>query len=143
VNLSFAIFNAGLAAMNMTIAAEALGIGSVLLSETGRTGLLDCEFLQQKLGLPPGVLPLTTLVLGKRARRLPGIPPRQPWNAVVMEQRYDPAAGSRLQDWFSQMLLGFKLTHPFSSFQRQLALYRKKMAAAEKTLQDTCEKLHE
>ena len=48
-----------------------------------------------------------------------------------MQGRYDPTAGSRLRDWYDQMLIGFKLTHPLSNFGRQLDIYRKKMAEAE------------
>jgi len=134
VNFCFAIFNAGLAAMSMTIAAEALGLRSIMLSETGRTGLLDCAHLRAALDLPEGVLPLTTLVLGRAAPPGPGVPPRQPWESVVMEKAYAHTAGDRLQDWFQQMMLGFKLTHPLSSLERQLELYQKKMLAAEAEL---------
>lgn len=137
VNLLFAVFNAGLAAMNMTIAAEALGIRSIMLSETGRTGLLDFDFLKDRLRLPDGVFPLTTLVLGKSPFRLPGIPPRQPPDTVIMATCYDLSAGERLRDWYDQMLIGFKLTHPLSNFAAQLAMYRKKMAAAEESLCNT------
>lgn len=134
VNLLFAVFNAGLAAMNMTIAAEALGIRSIMLSETGRTGLLDLDFLKDRLRLPDGVLPVTTLVLGKSLFCLPGIPPRQPPDAVIMATCYDSSAGKRLCDWYDQMLIGFKITHPLSNFAAQLSMYRKKMDATEKSL---------
>jgi nitroreductase len=137
VNLSLAVFNAGLAAMSMNLAAEALGIRSIMLSETGRAGLLDFAFLKEKLALPESVLPLTTLVLGRSGMQPPGIPPRQPGDAVVMQQIYDRTAGSRLQNWFKQMFLGYKLTHPLSSFDRQIACYRKKMAGAEALVKDT------
>jgi nitroreductase len=136
VNLCFAIFNAGLAAMNMTIAAEALGLKSIMLSETGKTGLLDIAHLRARLGLPEGVLPLTTLVLGQGGPSGPGIPPRQPRAAVVMEGMYNHKAEKNLQDWFQQMLIGFKLTHPLSSFDRQLEMYRKKMIEAEAHVRD-------
>ena len=43
------VLNAGLAAMNMTIMAEACGLSSVMLSETGQTGLLDIEMLVEAL----------------------------------------------------------------------------------------------
>jgi nitroreductase len=131
VNLSLAIFNAGLAAMSMNLAAEALGIRSIMLSETGRAGLLDSAFLKEKLALPESVLPLTTLVLGRSGMQLPGIPPRQPREAVVMQQIYDRDAGSLLANWYKQMFIGYKLTHPLSSFDRQIAFYRKKMVDAE------------
>ena len=142
VNLSLAVFNAGLAAMNMTIAAEALGIRSIMLSETGRTGLLDITFLREKLKLPEAVLPLTTLVLGRQPRVLPGIPPRQPRDATVMQQCYDTSAGSRLKDWFDQMFIGFKITHPLSSFDKQIAFYRKKMIEAETDVKNMFNSTH-
>jgi nitroreductase len=134
VNMSFAIFNAGIAAMSMNLAAEALGIQSIMLSETGRTGLLDTAFLAEKLDLPEGVLPLTTLVLGKGSLKMPGIPPRQPREAVVMPQTYKPESKSMLKDWFDQMFIGFKIGHPLSNFEKQLAFYRKKMLEAEQVV---------
>ena len=137
VNLSLAIFNAGLAAMSMNLAAEALGIRSIMLSETGRAGLLDSAFLKDKLKLPDTVLSLATLVLGRGGMQLPGIPPRQPRDAVVMQARYDLNAGALLADWQEQMLIGYKLTHPLSSFDRQIAMYRKKMIDAEEAVKDS------
>jgi hypothetical protein len=134
INLSLAIFNAGLAAMSMNVAAEALGIRSIMLSETGRAGLLDCAFLKEKLKLPECVLPLTTLVLGRSGLKLPGIPPRQPKNAVIMQKIYARKADVQLRNWYEQMLIGYKLTHPFSNFDRQIAHYQQKMVVAEKDL---------
>ncbi len=134
LNISFALFNAGLAAMNMTIAAEALGLKSIMLSETGKTGLLDFSYLQEKLGLPDLVIPVTTLVVGKEKGGKAGVPPRQPWNAVVMEKQYHEVNSQFLDDWFQQMFIGFKLTHPLSNFQKQLAFYKKKMAEAEEEI---------
>jgi len=134
VNMSLAIFNAGLAAMSMNMAAEALDIQSIMLSETGRTGLLDTAFLAEKIKLPEGVLPLTTLVLGKGSLKMPGIPPRQPLDAVVMPQSYKPESSAMLKDWFDQMFIGFKISHPLSNFEKQLAFYRKKMLEAEQVV---------
>jgi len=135
VNNSFALFNAGLAAMNMTLAAEAMDLGSIMLSETGKTGLLDMPHLKEKLELPDRVLPVTTLVIGRPVRKLPGIPPRQPQKAVQMETRYDLQAGNNLTEWYQQMMVGYKMTHPFSSLHNQIEFYRKKMIAAEKTVE--------
>ena len=132
--MSFAIFNAGIAAMSMNLAAEALGIQSIMLSETGRTGLLDTAFLAEKLALPEGVLPLTTLVLGRGSMKMPGIPPRQPREAVVMPQTYKPESKGMLKDWFDQMFIGFKIGHPLSNFEKQLSFYRKKMLEAEQVV---------
>ena len=132
INNSFALFNAGLAAMNMTLAAEALGLRSVMLSETGRTGLLDIKHLNKKLNLPEHVLPVTTLVIGKTGIKFPGIPPRQPRDTVTMKKVYDLNAGSNLKEWFEQMMVGYKVTHPLSTLDKQIEFYRKKMSDAEK-----------
>ena len=134
VNISFALFNAGLAAMNMTIAAEALGLKSVMLSETGKTGLLDYAYLKENLRLPDGVIPVTTLVIGKAKGEKAGIPPRQPGMAMVMEKQYNLENCGMLEDWNQQMFIGFKLTHPLSNFQKQLEMYKKKMVEAEEEI---------
>jgi nitroreductase len=134
INFSFALFNAGLAAMNMTIAAEALGLKSIMLSETGKTGLLDYAYLRDTLCLPDGVIPVTTTVFGKAKGEIPGIPPRQPWNAVIMEKSYNVNCHEMLSDWFQQMFIGFKLTHPLSNFQKQLDYYKKKMLEEEQEI---------
>ena len=132
INNSFALFNAGLAAMNMTLAAEALGFRSVMLSETGGTGLLDIKTLKEKLNLPNHVLPITTLVIGKSGIKFPGIPPRQPKNTVTMRKLYNLNAGANLKEWFGQMTAGYKVTHPLSTLDKQIEFYRMKMTNAEK-----------
>ncbi len=134
VNIAFSLFNAGLAAMNMTIAAEALGLKSIMLSETGKTGLLDFAYLKEKLKLPNGAIPVTTLVIGKAQGDKWGIPPRQPWEATVMQSTYNEKCTEMLDDWHQQMFIGFKLTHPLSNFQKQLAYYKKKMVEAEEEI---------
>lgn len=132
INNSFALFNAGLASMNMTLAVEALGLKSVMLSETGRTGLMDMKHLKEKLNLPKQVLPVTTLVIGKPGIKFPGIPPRQPRDTVTMKKVYDLNAGSNLKEWFEQMMAGYKVTHPLSTLDKQIEFYHKKMSDAEK-----------
>lgn len=134
VNILLSVFNAGLAAMNMTLAAESMGIKSIMLSETGKTGLLDIDYLQDKLTLPEFVFPVTTLVLGRTSLSLPGIPPRQPRHATAMHAGYDSRAGDSLKDWYDTMFIGYKLTHPFSTLDKQVAYYRKKMQQAEESL---------
>src|SRR5512136_870746 len=49
VEYTIAVMNASLAAMNMNVAAEALGVSSVMLSETGRGGFLDAGYLKETL----------------------------------------------------------------------------------------------
>jgi hypothetical protein len=73
-------------------------------------------------------------VLGRSGLSLPGIPPRQPREAVVMPQRYNANCKGMLADWFDQMFIGFKIGHPFSNFDKQLAFYRTKMLEAEQAI---------
>jgi nitroreductase len=136
VEYTIAVMNASLAAMAMNLAAEALGVSSVMLSETGQSGLLDAEYLAAKLHLPPGVFPLMTIVFGYAAGAYPPMPPRLPMDTVC----FDGAAGYRepapgvLQDWLAQMIAGYKASHLTSSFQAQLRLYKSKIGKAEADL---------
>ena len=136
VEYTIAVMNASLAAMAMNIAAEALGVSSVMLSETGRSGLLDADYLAAKLHLPPGVFPLMTIVFGYSAGAYPPMPPRLPMQTVC----FDGATGYRepapgiLDDWLAQMIAGYKASHLTSSFQAQLHLYQSKIGKGEADL---------
>ncbi len=133
---TLAVFNAGLAAMAMTIAAEALGLASVMLSDTGKTGLLDIPFLREKMKLPDGVLPVATLVLGYRKIPSPGIPPRFPKDIVVFRRQYQPVPEEPLRQWYQQMKIGYKLTNLTSSFENKLHYYLKRFDQAETVLRE-------
>jgi FMN reductase (NADPH) len=134
VEYTLGVINASLAAMNMNIAAEALGVGSVMLSETGQCGFLDARYLKEKLSLPDGVFPLMTLVLGYPKSGYRAMPPKLPIDQISFTGKYKEAELSILKDWFSQMFTGYKAEHPFSSFDAQLELYRSKIDQAERDL---------
>ena len=135
VEYTVAVMNASLAAMNMNIAAEALGISSVMLSETGRSGLLDAGYLKEKLGLPEGVFPLLTIVFGYPGTAQPPMPPKLPLNQICFtDGRYHEADPAVLQDWLAQMTAGYKAMRPLSSMQAQLRVYQSKIGKAEEDL---------
>lgn len=137
VEYTIAVINASLAAMNMTIAAESLGIGSCMLSETGQTGLLDVGYLQEKLHLPQGVIPLLTIVFGYPKGGALAMPPRFPMQQICFRDgAYHESDSSVLRDWVEQMTAGYKASFPSSSLQKQLEVYRLKIAQAEKELED-------
>ena len=94
VEYTIGVMNASLAAMNMNIAAEALGVASVMLSETGRSGFLDARYLAGVLCLPPGVIPIMTIVFGYPKGGQPPMPPKLPVQTVAFTGRYQEA-GSR------------------------------------------------
>ena len=135
VEYTVAVMNASLAAMNMNLAAEALGVSSVMLSETGRSGFLDIDYLREKLGLPDRVFPIMTIVFGYARGSYPPMPPKLPLEEICFEGRYRETDGEVMADWLAQMKVGYKASHPLSSFDAQLRLYISKIGEAEATLQ--------
>ncbi len=134
VEYTLAVMNASLAAMAMNVAAEALGVASVMLSETGRTGLLDAGYLKEALALPEGVFPLMTIVFGYPDRANPPMPPKLPLEQICFESRYREPDLAVMEDWLHQMIAGYKASYPRSSFEAQLNVYRSKIAKAEADL---------
>jgi len=134
VEYTVGVVNASLAAMNMNVAAEALGVASVMLSETGRTGFLDCGYLKEKLELPDGVYPLMTMVFGYPRGPRPPMPPKLPLEQICFEGPYRDADPALMEDWLAQMKAGYKASRPLSSFEAQLRVYRSKIDNAEADL---------
>ncbi|MGD8997553.1 MAG: nitroreductase family protein [Anaerolineae bacterium] len=130
------VMNASLAAMNMNVAAEVLGVASVMLSHTGRTGLLDCGYLRQKLELPDAVYPLMTMVFGYPRGPHPPMPPKLPLGEICFEGPYRDADRAVMEDWLAQMRAGYRASHPLSSFEAQLQRYKSKMGQAEADLRE-------
>jgi nitroreductase len=136
VEYTIAVTNASLAAMNMNIAAEALGVASVMLSETGRSGLLDAGYLKEKLSLPDGVFPLMTIVFGYPGAAPPPMPPKLPLEQICFtDGSYHEADPVVLQDWMAQMTAGYKAMRPFSSLEAQIRVYQSKIGQAEEDLE--------
>ena len=138
VEYTVAVMNASLAAMAMNIAAEALGVSSVMLSETGRSGFLDAGYLKERLALPDGVIPLMTIVFGYAKGAYPPMPPKLPLDQICFDggagalyREADPAV---MADWLAQMVAGYKASHIFSSFDAQLKVYQAKIGQAEADL---------
>ena len=134
VEYTVAVMNASLAAMTMSLTAEALGVASVMLSETGRTGLLDAGFLKERLGLPAGVYPLTTIVFGYARGPHPPLPPKLPLEAVCFAGPYRDADAGVVAQWLADMKAGYKAYRPASSFDEQLDVYAAKIPQAEADL---------
>ena len=134
VDYTTAVMNASLAVMNMNLAAEALGVSSVMLSETGRTGLLDAAYLKDVLGLPEQVFPITTIVFGYAAGVYPPMPPKLPLDTIVFSEKYREADSAVMEDWLAQMKAGYKASHLNSSFEAQLKIYQGKIGKAETDL---------
>ena len=131
VEYTVAVMNASLAAMNMNIAAEALGVSSVMLSETGRSGFFDAEYLAKVLCLPQGVWPLMTIVFGYARGARPAMPPKLPAEQIAYTGAYREPNASVMQSWLEQMVAGYKASHPLSSFEAQLRVYQHKIGQAE------------
>lgn len=136
VEYTVGVMNASLAAMAMNVAAEALGVASVMLSETGRSGFLDARYLADVLRLPRGVIPIMTIVFGYARGDRPPMPPKLPLAEITFTHAYQEADGTVMQDWLNQMMAGYKASHIGSSFEAQLALYRSKIGQAELDLEE-------
>jgi nitroreductase len=134
VEYTLAVMNASLAAMAMNLAAEALGVSSVMLSETGRSGFLDAGYLKETLGLPDGVFPLMTIIFGYPRGAYPPMPPRLPLEQICFDGKYREADATVMDDWLSQMVAGYKASYPLSSFDAQLRVYQTKIGRAEADL---------
>jgi nitroreductase len=130
------VMNASLAAMNMNLAAEALGVSSVMLSETGRSGILDARYLKEKLDLPDGAVPLMTIIFGYARGAYPVMPPKLPIDQIVCHGHYQPPDRAIMNGWLEQMIAGYNASHLGSSFQAQLNIYQGKINQAEADLNE-------
>ncbi|MFZ3070079.1 MAG: nitroreductase family protein [Anaerolineaceae bacterium] len=133
---TIAVVNASLAAMNMNMAAEALGVSSVMLSDTGRSGLLDARYLQEKLNLPEGTVPLMTIVFGYARGMYPVMPPKLPMEEVAVCGQYQSTDPAAAQSWLEQMIAGYNFSHRGTTFQDQLDAYAAKIGRAENDLRE-------
>lgn len=136
VEYTVAVMNASLAAMNMNIAAEALGVSSVMLSETGRTGLLDAAYLREMLALPEGVFPIMTIIFAYPRGPRPPMPPKLPLDQVSFTGRYRPPEPDLMRDWLAQMMAGYTVSKLGVSFEGQLRVYQDKIGQAEADLRE-------
>jgi nitroreductase len=136
VEYTTAVMNAALAAMNMNIAAEALGVASVMLSETGRSGILDAGYLKESLDLPARVVPIMTIIFGYPAGGRPPMPPKLPLEQITFTDAYREADREVMEDWLAQMKAGYKASRITSSFEDQLGVYISKIEQAERDLHE-------
>jgi nitroreductase len=128
------VVNASLAAMNMAIMAEALGIASVMLSDTGKTGFFSVAYLKDRLKLPVGVYPLMTVVFGyPKVRNVP-MPPKFKIEDITFSGTYRQTEAAKVHEWFSLMEAGYKASNFFSSFRAKLSYYKENLSRAEKEL---------
>lgn len=130
------VMNASLAAMNMTVAAESLGLASVMLSETGRTGFYDARHLAAKLELPSGVVPIMSMVFGYPAGKTPVMPPKLEPETVFFQGVYRETPVVELERWHESMLAGYRAAHRGEAFAAKVAYYNKRIEEAERDLAD-------
>lgn len=130
------VMNASLAAMNMNAAAETLGISSCMLSETGQTGFYDARHLAESLGLPPGVVPIMSIVFGYAKSGTPAMPPKLPPEAVAFPRRYQETPQAVLDNWYEQMQAGYLASNWGERFTSQVAHYNRRIEDAEKDLRE-------
>ncbi|MFI3323147.1 MAG: nitroreductase family protein [Rikenellaceae bacterium] len=81
-----------MAAQNLTLEAEAAGIGICVLGTT----LYTAEAIIDLLELPAGVIPITSIAMGYPAEN-PPLTDRLPLEAVVHFERYTPSTAERIE----------------------------------------------
>jgi hypothetical protein len=131
---TLAVMNASIAAYAMNVAAEACGVGSVMLSETGRTGFYDGLYLKETLALPDGVFPVMTVVFGYPAARPHGMPPKLPLDATTFTGTYKQPDPQVMRSWLEQMMAGYRAQYVTRSFNDQLSAYNRRIDQAEEGL---------
>ena len=93
-----AVFDAGLMVENMIIAAEALGLGSVILD----CPLIECKMFSELFELPRGVTPLILLCIGERGE-VPPLRPRLPIDQIFHVDRYGEVSDERLKEYLEEL----------------------------------------
>ncbi len=85
--------DAMMAAQNLTLEAEAEGLGICVLGTT----LYTAERIIELLELPKGVIPITSIAMGY-ADEQPPLTDRLPLEAVVSFERYEPNTSERIEE---------------------------------------------
>ena len=93
-----AVFDAALVVENMVIAAEALGLGSVILD----CPLIECRRFSELFELPRGVTPLILLCIGERGE-VPPLRPRLPIDQIFHVDRYGEVSDERLKEYLEEL----------------------------------------
>ena len=116
--------------------AAALGVASVMLSETGQTGFYDAGYLTEKLDLPPGVVPIMSIVFGYAKGGRPAMPPKLSREAVSFPGRYRETPQAELDDWYRQQQAGFQASNWGQLFASQIDHYNRRIVEAEHDLNE-------
>ena len=93
-----AVFDAGLVVENMIIAAEALGLGSVILD----CPLIECKRFSELFELPKGVTPLILLCIGERGE-VPPLRPRLPIDQIFHIDKYGEVLEEKLREYLEEL----------------------------------------
>ncbi len=137
---TLSVMNASLAAMNMAIAIEGMGLKSIMLSHTGRTGLVDYDYLKEKLSLPDLVFPLTTIAFGYPEKAVLFSPPKYDKEVIIHRDGFYQLNEKKVKDWFEDMdfvcnLAGKeKITEKFKNYLKILPRAEEELANAFKKI---------
>ncbi|MCX7769651.1 MAG: nitroreductase family protein [Proteobacteria bacterium] len=139
---TLAVMNASLSAMNMTLAIEGFGLKSIMLSQTGRTGFMDYEYIKEKLSLPSLVFPLTTIAFGFPENELLFSPPKLDKEVIIhRDGKYtlreeETIAWLKDMDFACNLAEGEKITEKFKNYLKMLPKAEEELANAFKKISD-------
>ena len=97
-DLMLAVSDANIAAQNMVVAAESLGIGSCYIGDV----MEHCEGMRELLSLPNYVFPCAMLVLGYHNNPKHKKPQRFAKEMIVMENNYTAISDERMIELLSE-----------------------------------------
>lgn len=86
-----------MSAQNITLEAQAQGVGICVLGTT----LYTADKIVEILELPEGVIPVTSIAMGYPAEQ-PGLTPRLPFEAVVHYEKYTPNTQEHINDIWAE-----------------------------------------
>lgn len=136
---TISVINASLSAMNMAIAIEALGLKSIMLSQTGKTGICDVMYLREKLSLPSLVFPITTLAFGYPSSSVLFSPPKFKPHVVSHNSNYHLDI-QEVEKWFEDMNFICKMVNK-EYLTEKFDKYLKLLPQAEKELNELLEEI--
>ena len=93
----YALFEAGLVAENICLAAEALGYGTALVSHA----LLNFQAIARLFNFPEGVVPLIFICIGERAENPPPRP-RWPMQIILHKDDYKPVSKEEIENYLEE-----------------------------------------
>ena len=84
--------------------------------------------------LPPGVVPIMSIVFGWPAVGAQAMPPKLPLAAVAFTGKYQETPAQMLTDWYDGMQAGYLVSQKGQGFAGKIKYYSRRIDEAERDL---------